>query len=161
MPVAAGVVGDLGMAARRILAARDMAADAPPYDSARSPSSPSADRGSHARGWPHATQARDRGECPRPPELVEPRPAGLRRRRLRTVSLRPPAARRAQTLQGALDLGNQSDRNATVAGCRLGLGMSEQRLNHANVLAALEQMCRKAVAKRVQRDRLAQPRGFA
>src|SRR6267154_227742 len=63
-------------------------------------------------------------------------------------------------LQGALDLGNQSDRHATVAGCRLGLGMSEQRLNHANVLAALEQMCRKAVAKRMQRDRLAQRRGF-
>src|SRR5216684_5044881 len=72
----------------------------------------------------------------------------------------PPAARRVQTLQGALDLGNQSDRHATVAGCRLGLGMSEQRLNHANVLAALEQMCRKAVAKRMQRDRLAQRRGF-
>src|SRR6266446_295787 len=71
-----------------------------------------------------------------------------------------PAARRAQTLQGALDLGNQSDRHATVAGCRLGLGMSEQRLNHANVLAALEQMGRKAVAKRMQRDRLAQRRGF-
>src|SRR6266478_4921041 len=71
-----------------------------------------------------------------------------------------PAAPRAQTLQGALDLGNQSDRHATIAGCRLGLGMSEQRLNHANVLAALEQMCRKAVAKRMQRDRLAQRRGF-
>jgi hypothetical protein len=38
--------------------------------------------------------------------------------------------------------------------------MSEQRLNHANVLAALEQMGRKAMAKRMQRDRLAQPRGF-
>ena len=62
--------------------------------------------------------------------------------------------------QGALDLGNQSDRHATVAGCRLGLGMSEQRLNHANVLATLEQMGRKAVAKRMQRDRLAQRRGF-
>ncbi len=37
--------------------------------------------------------------------------------------------------------------------------MSEQRLNHANVLAALEQMGRKAVAKRMQRDRLAQRRG--
>src|SRR5882724_11812211 len=75
-----------------------------------------------------------------------PWPASLRRRRLRTVSLRTPAARRAHPLQGALDLGNQSDRHATVAGCRLGLGMSEQRLNHANVLAALEQMCRKAVS---------------
>lgn len=38
--------------------------------------------------------------------------------------------------------------------------MSEQRLNHANVGAALEQMGREAVAKRMQRDCLAQPRGF-
>src|SRR5215471_15100870 len=38
--------------------------------------------------------------------------------------------------------------------------MSEQRLYHANVLAALEQMGRKAMAKRMQRDCLAQPRGF-
>src|SRR5262249_62319621 len=38
--------------------------------------------------------------------------------------------------------------------------MSEQRLNEANVRAALEQMGPKAVAKRMQRDRLAQPRGF-
>src|ERR1700756_3502109 len=36
---------------------------------------------------------------------------------------------------------------------------SEQGLNDANVLA-LEQMGRKAVAKRMQRDRLAQSRGF-
>src|SRR6201988_2164310 len=35
----------------------------------------------------------------------------------------------------------------------------EQGLNDANVLATLEQMGRKAVAKRMQRDRLAQPRG--
>src|SRR6266850_1971938 len=37
---------------------------------------------------------------------------------------------------------------------------SEQRLNDANVPAALEQMGREAVAKRMQRERLAQPRGF-
>src|SRR5215469_11997077 len=49
---------------------------------------------------------------------------------------------------------------ATVAGCRLELGMSEQRLNHAKVRTALEQMGREAVAKRMQRNRLAQPRGF-
>src|SRR5438128_6317961 len=71
-----------------------------------------------------------------------------------------PTTRRAQALQGTLDLGNQPDRHATVAGCRLELGMSEQRLNQANVSAALEQMCREAVAQRMQRDRLAQPRGF-
>src|ERR1700759_2333557 len=34
------------------------------------------------------------------------------------------------------------------------------RLDHANVPAALEQVGREAVAKRMQRDRLAQPRGF-
>src|SRR5215813_9268335 len=37
---------------------------------------------------------------------------------------------------------------------------SEQRLNHANIRAALKQMGPKAVAKRMQRNRLAQPRGF-
>src|SRR6201997_3270354 len=63
------------------------------------------------------------------------------------VSLRTPATRRAQALQGTLDLGNHSGRHANVAGRRLELGMSEQRLNHANVPAALEQMGREAVAK--------------
>ena len=38
--------------------------------------------------------------------------------------------------------------------------MSEQRLDHANVPAALEQVGRKAMAKRMQRDCLAQRRGF-
>ena len=49
---------------------------------------------------------------------------------------------------------------ATVAGRRLKLVVSEQSLNYPNVRAALEQMGRKAVAKGMQRDRLAQPRGF-
>src|SRR5207237_26719 len=74
-----------------------------------------------------------------------------------------PAARRAQAHQRALDLGNHSGRHATVAGCRLELVVSEQSLNHANVRAALEQMGRKAVAKRMQGERLTQPgclRGF-
>src|ERR1700756_1029554 len=83
----------------------------------------------------------------RAPDLVEPWPASLRRRRLLPVSLRTPATRRAQALQGTLDLGNHSGRHANVAGRRLELGMSEQRLNHANVPAALEQMGREAVAK--------------
>jgi hypothetical protein len=39
--------------------------------------------------------------------------------------------------------------------------MSEQRLNQPDIRAALEQMGRKAVAKRMQRDRLAQRRGLA
>src|SRR4030081_2014106 len=157
MPVATGVVRDLGMAARRVLAARDMAAERR--------RTTALDRTHHLQLVEAHMPAvgltdRGRGKCPRPPELVEPWPASLRPRRLRTVSLRTPAARRAQTFQGALDLGNQSDRHATVAGRRLGLGMAEQRLEHAKVLAALEQMGRKAVAKRMQRDRLAQRRGF-
>src|SRR6266849_4338299 len=126
----------------------------------RSHSSPSIARGSHARGWPRARQDRDRGECPRLPELVEPWPAALRRRRLLTVPPRTPAARRAQVLQRAFDLGNHSGRHAGVAGRRLQPLVSEQRLNVANVPAAREQMSREAVAKRMQRERLAQPRGF-
>jgi hypothetical protein len=47
---------------------------APPCDSARSHSSPSIGRGLCARCWRHAKPDRDRGECPRPPELVEPWP---------------------------------------------------------------------------------------
>jgi hypothetical protein len=45
---------------------------APPCGSARSRSLPSADRGSHGRGWPRAKRDRGRGGCPRPPEPVEP-----------------------------------------------------------------------------------------
>src|SRR5258707_9102020 len=133
---------------------------APPCDSARSHSSPSTARVSRARGWPRARRDRDRGECPRPPELVEPWPAALHRwQRLLTILPRTPAARRAQAIEWALDLGNHSDRHATVAGRRLELLVSEQRLNDANVPAALEQMGREAVAKRMQGDCLAQPRG--
>src|SRR5216684_1481678 len=109
MPVATGVVRDLGIAASRVLAACDMPAE---------------------------------------------------RRRALTVPPRTPAARRAQVLQGAFDLGNHSGRHAGVAGRRLQPLVSEQRLNDANVPAALEQMSREAVAKRMQRERLAQPRGF-
>src|SRR5580693_535989 len=153
MPVAAGVVRDLRIAARRVLA---------PCDSARSHSSPSIARGSHARGWPCAKQDRDRGECPRAPELVEPWPAALRRRRQRLLGVSPRtlAARRARALQGTLDLGNHSGRHAGVAGRRLELHVSEQYLNQPNIRAALKQMSRKAMAKRMERERLAQPRGF-
>ena len=76
------------------------------------------------------------------------------------VSPRTPAARRAQAIEWALDLGNHSSRHATVAGRRLKLVVSEQRLNHPNIRAALEQMGCEAVAKRMQGDALAQPRGF-
>ena len=66
-----GVVRDLPMAARRVLAARDTIPHgsspwakgprAPPCDSARSQSSPSIGRGSCARCWPHAKP--DRKGC--------------------------------------------------------------------------------------------------
>jgi hypothetical protein len=87
-----GVVGDLRMAARRVLAARDIRATA--FDPH---SSPSIGRGSHARCWRHAKQDRDREKCPRLPELVEPWPGGYgvggssvsRLARLRRGALRP------------------------------------------------------------------------
>src|SRR6516165_9472695 len=78
---------------------------------------------------------------------------GLGRRRLLGVSPRTLAARHAQAIERALDLGDQPGRNAGVAGRRLQLLVSEQRLNHANVRAALKQMGREAVAKRMQRAR--------
>src|SRR6516164_8064642 len=86
--------------------------------------------------------------------------AGLRRRRLLGVSPGTLAARHAQAIERALDLGDQPGRNAGVAGRRLQLLVSEQRLNHANVRAALKQMGREAVAKRMQRERFTQPRCF-
>src|ERR1700748_2564479 len=100
MPVAAGVVRDLRMAARCVLAARDMAAERR--------RATALDRTHHlqllkahiAPGGLHAPRGRDRGGCPRPPELVEPWPAALGRRRLLAVSPHTPAARRAQVLQG-------------------------------------------------------------
>src|SRR5665647_3756927 len=84
----------------------------------------------------------------------------LWRRGLLLVSPRAPAARLAQGIEWALDLGNHSSRHATVAGRRLELVVSKQRLNQPDVRAALEQMGREAVAKRMQGDCLAQPRGL-
>src|SRR6516165_2858108 len=78
---------------------------------------------------------------------------GLGRRRLLGVSLRTLAARHAQAIKRALDLGDQPGGNAGVAGRRLQLLVTEQRLDHANVGAALKQMGREAVAKRMQRER--------
>src|SRR6516225_1571224 len=77
---------------------------------------------------------------------------GLRRRRLLGVSPDTLATRHAQAIERALDLGDQPGRNAGVAGRRLQLLVSEQRLNHANVRAALKQMgsrsCGEAYAER-------------
>ena len=74
------------------------------------------------------------------------------------MSSRTLAARRSQAVERALDLGDHSGRDAGVAGRRLELVVSEQRLDQPNVGAAFEQMGREAVAKRMQAERLAQPR---
>ena len=72
---------------------------------------------------------------------------GLWRRRLLGVSPGALAVLHAQAIERALDLGDQPGRNAGVAGRRLQLLVSEQRLNHANVRAALKQMGREAVGE--------------
>src|SRR6516164_3554089 len=159
MPVATGVVRDLGMAARCILAACDMPAErcrATALDRTHHLQLLEAHMGAIGLTPSRAVIAEDVRDL----QSWEPWPAVLRCRLLLIVWLRTPAARRVQTLQGALDLGNQSDRHATIAGCRLGLGMSEHGLNDTKALAALEQVGREGVAKRMQRNRLAQPRGF-
>src|SRR5271165_7622285 len=84
----------------------------------------------------------------------------LSRRRLLSVLLCLPVARRVQALKRALDLGDQSGRHAGVASRRLELVVSNQRLNHPNVRAPLEQMGREGMAKRMKGERLAQPGGF-
>src|SRR5664279_122098 len=159
MPVATGIVGDLCMAARRVLAARDM-----PAERCRATA---LDRTHHlqlveahmpAVGLTPSRTMVAENVC----NLQSWSSHGRRlwRRRLLLVSPRASAARRAQGIEWALDLGNHSDRHATVAGCRLEPVVSEQRRNQTNIPAALEQMSCEAVAKRMQRDRLAQPRGF-
>ncbi len=86
-------------------------------------------------------------------------PAALRRRRLPRrllgVAFRTPAARRFEAIERALDLGDHSGRHARVAGRRLKLVVPEQCLDQPDIRAALQQMGRKAVAKRMQRQRLA------
>src|SRR5213593_4559680 len=104
MPVAAGVVRDLGMAARRVLAARDMSAER---------------RRATALDRTHHLQLVEAhmpavGLTPSRAVIAENvrdlqswsshSRAVLRRRRL-FVASHTPAARRAQALQGALDLG--------------------------------------------------------
>ena len=60
----------------------------------------------------------------------------------------------------AFDRGDPTRRDASIAGRRVQLLVSEQSLNVTNVRAALEQMGREAMAKRMQSDGLAKPRGF-
>ena len=119
MSVAAGVVRNLRIAARRVLAACDMAAER---------------RRAAALDRTHHLQLLEAhmaavGLTPSRAVIAEDvrdlqswsrhgRPRLWRRRRL-PVSLRTPAASLVQALQRALDLGNHSDRHATVASCRL------------------------------------------
>src|SRR5271157_2094072 len=112
------------------------------------------------RGWLRAKRDRARGGCPRPPERVEPQSTALSRRRLLSVPLCSPVARRAQARERALDLGDYSRRHAGVASRRVELVVSKQRLNQPNVRAVLEQMGCEGMTQRMKRDRLAQPRGF-
>src|SRR6516162_5848426 len=147
MPVAAGVVRDLRMAARRVLAARDI--------SAERRRAAALDRSHHLQLVEAHMPAV--GVTPSRTVIAENvrdlqswlshGRGGLRRRRLLGVSPGTLAARHAQAIERALDLGDQPGGNAGVARRRLQLLVSEQRLNHANVRAALKQMGGEAVAK--------------
>src|SRR6516225_3294296 len=157
MPVAAGVVRDLRMAARRVLAARDI--------SAERRRATALDRSHHLQlveaHVPAVGLTPSRtviAENVRDFQSWSSHGRGLRRRRLLGVSPHTLAARPAQAIEWALDLGNYPGRNAGIAGRRLQLLVSEQRLNHANVRAALKQMGREAVAKRMQREGFTQAR---
>src|SRR5581483_1254332 len=160
MPVAAGIVGDLGVAPGDVLAARDVSPErrrATALDRVHHLQLLEAHMGAVGLAPSRAVIAEDIRDLQ---SWQSHWPAALRRRRIRAVSPRTPAARWAQALKGALDLGNHSGRRPTVAGRRLELVVSEQRLDDADIRAALKQMGGEAVARRMQRDRLAQPRSF-
>ena len=131
---------------------------APPCDSARSRSSPSAGRGCTARGWLHPERDRGRGRCPRPPELVGPRPR-------RYAPPAPPylcslacgAARSG--VERALDLGDPSCRYAGVARRRLQLGVPEQSLDQPMVVPLSSRCVAKLWRSECRMTRLPQPRG--
>src|SRR5580704_6965563 len=162
MPVAAGVVRDLRIAARRVLAACDM-----PAERRRATA---LDRTHHLQlleaHMPAVGLAPSRTVIAENVRELQSWSSHGRRRygaggsgssasrlaRLRRGALGPS--------RGTLDLGNHSGRHAGVAGRRLELHVSEQYLNQPNIRAALKQMSRKAMAKRMERERLAQPRGF-
>ncbi len=77
VPVAAAVVGDGGV--RHSSRSARHARRAPPCGSSRSPTSPSAGRGSHGRRWLDAMPAHGRGRYPRPPEPGATRAPRFRR----------------------------------------------------------------------------------
>src|SRR6202040_850586 len=120
MPITARVKSDQRMAARHVLATCDVPAErcrAAALDRTHHLQLIEADMA--AVGL--APSGTVRGGCPRPPELVEPQPTALLRRRLLSVSLCGPVVPRAQARERALDLGDYSGRHAGVASRRLGL----------------------------------------
>src|ERR1035438_6865284 len=132
MPVATGVVGDLGMAACRVLATRDM-----PAERRRTTA---LDRTHHlqlAEAHMPAVGLTPAGtviaEDIRDLESWSSHGRRLWRWRLLLVSPRRPAARLAQGIEWALDPSDHSDRHATVAGCRLKPVVPEQSCNHTNI----------------------------
>jgi hypothetical protein len=66
----------------------------------------------------------------------------------------------AQQIERTLDTGNHAGGNTRVTRGRLQFLVTEQRLDFANIDARFQQMCRKTVPKRMQRDRLADAGGF-
>src|SRR5271157_5570650 len=160
MPVTARVVSDERMAARRVVAACDVAAErhrAAALDCTHHLQLVEAHMaavGLAPSGTVLAEDVRDLQSWPNHD------PTALSRWRLLSVSLCLPVARRVQALKRALDLGDHSGRHAGVASRRLELVVSKQRLNRPNVRAAFEQMGREGMAKRVKGERLTQPGGF-
>ena len=139
MAVAAGIVDDQRMAARRILAARDMPAErrrAAALDRAHRLRLVDAHMATIGRAPRGTVVAEDVREL----RTVEPLPTALSRRQLLEVPRRLPVARRDQARDRALDLGDESRRHACVARRRVQLLVSEQRLDQPDVLAVLEQM---------------------
>jgi hypothetical protein len=92
------------------------------------------------------------------PELVEPQPTALWRRRLLSLWLCTTVPPRAQMRERALDLGDHSGRHAGVAGRRLKPLVSKQGLDQPNVLAIFEQMGCEGMTQRMERASCAAPR---
>jgi len=121
------------MAARRVLAARDM----PPSAAVRQRSiapSPSTDRGSHP-GVGLRKQDHGRGKCRDLQSWSSHAGVAIGAGGSHYLASHA-GARRAQTLQGA-PIWQFSPTPRDYSGCVSGLDV-EQRLNHANVLAALD-----------------------
>ena len=145
------------MAARRVLAARDVAAErgsAAALDRAHHLQLIEAHMAAVGLAPSRTVVAEDvrdlQSRSSHNRRLLRRRPLGVSPGRL--------AARRAQARERALDLGDESCRHAGVASRRVELFVSEQRLNQPNVPAVLEQMGCEGMTQRMKRDRLAQPR---